>query len=194
MKTLLIFFSALLFSASAFAQKDIYISSKKEEKTVKAITKRDTSVKLAATSKYIYLGPGFGLDYGGLGLKMEIMVSDWMSLFATGGTNFQGFNFNIGSSLKILPKNNVTPTLSIMYGYNGALIIKDYNNTVVATKTYYGLSVGGGIDFLLGKNRNKLSLGILAPIRSSAFKADIATTNATVLPVAFSLGFGFALL
>lgn len=58
MKSALLLFALTLFSSCVYAQKDIYINSKKDKETV------DTTANIFETSKTIYLGPGFGLDYG----------------------------------------------------------------------------------------------------------------------------------
>lgn len=181
MKTVsLILFSSFI-SLCAFAQNNRSHSSK---------AARNRNYVRNDVSRTLYAGFGFGLDYSGLGIKLEAMPTDWVSIFASGGTNFIGAGYNLGVSFKVLPKSKITPTAQGMYGYNGALITQDsYSNSIISSKNYFGFSAGAGVDFTVGKNLNKLSVGVWVPIRSEDFRQDIQTTNATVLPVAFSFGF-----
>lgn len=191
MRTVLLIAISTLISLSAFAQKDKFVS--KHSQSSKAA--RNKNYVKDEVSRTVYVGPGFGLDYSGLGIKLEAMPSDWVGIFASGGTNFLGAGYNLGVSFKVLPKSKITPTAQGMYGYNGALIIKDsYSNSVISSKNYFGFSVGAGVDFTVGQNLNKLSVGIWVPIRNEDFKQDIQTANATVLPVALSLGFKFGVI
>jgi len=143
-----------------------------------------------------YMGIGTGLDYGGIGLKGEIVTFPYLGIFAGLGYNFQGLGANGGLSFKALPFKRVSPTVQAMYGYNAVITVKgasEYN------KTYYGASVGAGLDFKLGRNDNKLYFAIYYPFRAGEFYDDMdelkanpsITFESEPLPVTFSIGFNF---
>ncbi len=184
MKTLSLLLLSLALSLPATAQKS---------KSSKAARNKNYHFE-NLVSKTLYIGPGFGLDYAGLGMKAEVMPLSWIGIFVTGGTNFTGGGYNAGLSFKALPQSKISPTVQGMYGYNGVLVITDGYDKIISSKNYFGLSAGAGVDFTMGKNLNKLSIGIWMPIRSKNFQEDIKTANATVLPVALSLGFKFGVL
>ena len=147
----------------------------------------------------IYGGIGAGLDYGGLGFKFEYMPVKSIGLFAGGGYNFNRLGGNGGVSWKILPKENLTPMLMGMYGYNAVLKVKSPYYGASFAETYYGFSVGGGFEYTVGRNRNKLSLAVVVPFRGSdfteqydAYKAAGYTFTPDVSKVLISVGFNIA--
>jgi hypothetical protein len=148
----------------------------------------------------IYGGPGIGLDYGGLGVKIEYLPVKWLGLFGGAGYNFNGLGTNGGLSFKGFPDYSSTPVLMVMYGYNAVMKVKDaLNNTEIFSETYYGFSAGAGYDFLVGKNRNKISIALVVPFRSNDFNEQyndfkeagyrFSSGKPAVL---FSAGFSFA--
>ena len=143
-------------------------------------------------SKYIdlYCGIGGGLDYGGLGLRLEYLPIPWIGAFLGVGYNFAGLGVNVGLSYKILPNKNVTPVITTMYGYNGVIINKNPLPFAEVDKyIYYGFTVGAGAEFDIGKKQsNKLSVLILVPFRKAEF---FTHTDEDVLLVAISVGFNW---
>lgn len=143
------------------------------------------------------LGIGFGLDYGGIGLKFTQLVSPNFGLTFGGGYALAGFGYNVGGLIRINPENRVVPTISAMYGYNAAVMVTnhtDYN------KIFYGPSFGVGI---LSKRRNNpqnyWQFELLVPVRSGEVDSyfNYLRANGVVLnslpPIAFTVGYNFGL-
>lgn len=119
-----------------------------------------------------YGGIGAGLDYGGFGMKAEFLPSKYLGIFAGAGFNLDGVGLNGGISTSLMPDKNTSVFLMVMYGYNGVIVLKSNFSGASSYHTYYGVSVGGGFDFKVGKNRNKVNLGIIVPFRSEEFDDD----------------------
>ena len=143
-----------------------------------------------------YSGIGAGLDYGGLGVKGEVIMTDWLGLFIGGGYNYKGFGWNAGVNLKFAPEAKSTGILTAMYGYNTVLVIQNSSGEYV--NVYYGISAGGGLEFFVGKNKNKFALAILVPFRGLKYKSDHQYfvdrryTISDPFPVLLSIGFHFS--
>ena len=85
-------------------------------------------------------GLGIGLNYGGLGARVEFLPVKNFALFAAAGFNFHKLGYNFGLIGRLLPDKKVCPVLEAMYGYNGVIVVigaDQYN------KTYYGPTIGG---------------------------------------------------
>lgn len=150
-------------------------------------------------SKKVYLGIGYGFDYGGLfGGKLEFLPIKHLGLFGGVGYNLLSLGWNVGGTLKILPERKVSPNLMLMYGYNAVIVGTD-SYSEQYEKTSYGITVGANVDFKIGRN-NKISAGIFVPFRSSDFKEihekakdDPNMSLTPLLPITFSFGFNFGL-
>lgn len=148
--------------------------------------------------KKMYFGLGTGMDYGGIGGKLEYLPVKYIGLYAGIGTNLLTIGINGGISLKVLPNSKITPVIQGMYGYNGVIIIKDSKEH---NKTYYGFSTGAGAEWKLGRKDNKLYFGAFYPFRTQAFFDGIEKVKADPriwyfndpLPVTFSIGFNWSL-
>ncbi len=148
--------------------------------------------------RIFFFGPGTGLDFGGIGLKLEVVPFPFLGIFGGAGYNFKGLGFNGGLSFKVLPKNKVTPTLQAMYGYNAVIVVKDADRY---SKTYYGPSVGAGLDWKVGRAPNKLFFAVYFPFRSEQYQKDLDALKSNPmikfdnepLPIAISIGFQFGL-
>jgi hypothetical protein len=143
-----------------------------------------------------YLGLGIGMDYGGIGIKAEVLPSKYVSLFGGLGIALIDPAYNVGASLRIFPELRAQPILIAMYGYNAVLYLK--NNSGLS-KIYYGATAGVGNEFHFGRKDNKATFAILFPFRSAAFRNRYNELerqgyqfNPDILPVAFSLGCNFA--
>ena len=145
----------------------------------------------------VYLGVGFGLDHGGIGVKAEYLPIKYLGIYGGVGYNFLSVGWNAGATVKILPDKKVSPNFMIFYGYNAVLRVigaSEYD------ATSYGPTIGANIDINLGK-RNKLCVGLFVPIRSADFKDKYKTAKndprieffSILLPVAVSVGFNFGL-
>ena len=143
-----------------------------------------------------FFGIGTGLDYGGLGVKIEGIPTPYLGIFGGVGYNFRGLGLNGGLSFKALPSKKLSPTIQAMYGYNAVIVVKELPEY---SKTYYGPSVGAGLEWKLGRKPNKLSFAIYYPIRSDQYHKDIDDLKANPmikfenepLPITFSIGFNF---
>jgi hypothetical protein len=163
--------------------------------TVSLVNAQDAIIQEDA-SKRIYLGAGFGFDYGGLGMKVEYEPIKHVGLFAGAGYNMKGLGWNLGGSYRILPDAKICPVVSALYGYNAVLLIEDADQY---DATSYGVTFGGGVEWSFGQQGSKLSLNLLFPIRSDSFmdKYNAAKNSRYIemkqdlLPVAFSIGFSF---
>jgi hypothetical protein len=116
--------------------------------------------------KPFYIGAGLGLDFGGIGGKLEYMFLDYGGLFFGAGYNFNGVGVNGGVMLKGLPAKQFTPYFLGMFGYTGAVVIQGASQYNL---TDYGVTLGGGIE-IKTKNLNVWQIGLLLPFRSERFK------------------------
>ncbi|MCL2326875.1 MAG: hypothetical protein FWC39_00020 [Bacteroidetes bacterium] len=151
------------------------------------------------THQKAYLGVGTGFDYGGFGLKVEILPIKHVGVFGGLGYNLLSLGWNLGGTFKILPDSKVSPNLMLMYGYNGVFKGTDKYSEKY-NMTSYGLTTGVNLDIKLGNKGHKLSCGLFLPFRSGKFqdnydaaKNDPNMKVSDLPPVAFSIGFNFAL-
>jgi hypothetical protein len=148
--------------------------------------------------KKLYFGFGLGLDYGGLGCKVEYLPIKYVGVFGGIGYNFAGIGLNAGASFKALPDCKITPTVIGMYGYNSVIVV---SGASLYNKTYFGPTAGIGGELKLGRKNNKLYAAILYPFRNEKFDDDYEAlkANPTVSitqdksPVTFSIGFNFSI-
>lgn len=144
----------------------------------------------------IKLGVGLGIDYGGLGGRMTITPIPHVGIFGAVGYNFHKTAYNVGVTYKILPDKRVTPVASIMYGYNAAIVVEGAKEF---DKTYYGPSMGGGIELNMKKSKNYWSFGLTLAFWSKEFRDDLdALRNnpgieftSEPIPVGISVGYHF---
>jgi hypothetical protein len=176
-------FTMLVFAS--FAQREERLQEREETSAVPYESK-------------LHLGIGAGLDYGGLGAKVEYLPVKYLGVFGGVGYNFLSLGINAGIQGRPLPDAKVQPIALLMYGYNGVINIKGYGGT---TKTYYGLSAGLGGELKVGRRHNRLYIAVLYPFRSKEFKDDYdeikrapyIKLQSELLPVTFSFGFNWAL-
>ena len=145
----------------------------------------------------VFLGLGSGLDFGGIGGKIEYLPVKHLGIFGGLGYNLVSVGWNVGATFKIMPDKRVSPNLMFLYGYNKVFItfgVPEYNLTT------YGVTIGGNLDVKIGRKGNKLSVGLLVPIKSQEYKdhLEIIKNDAIVdvffdLPVAICVGYNFKL-
>lgn len=148
----------------------------------------------------VALGLGIGMDYGGLGGSVLVHPQKYIGLFAGVGYNLCGAGVNGGIRLRYIGKREgtkITPFFLAMYGYNATVFILDVSRL---NKTYYGTTLGGGIDFYPGSDAlGYWSFGLLIPFRSqdvfdyidyleSQYGADF---GGGLLPFALTVGYRF---
>jgi hypothetical protein len=145
-----------------------------------------------------HLGLGTGMDYGGLGFKVEYLPIKYLGTFAGIGYNLRELGFNAGVQFRPLPDAKVEPFVIAMYGYNAAMNIKGWEEV---SKSYYGFTTGVGGELKVGRKKNRLYLGVLLPFRSKEFKDNydmvknspgIKLSN-DILPIGISLGFNWSI-
>ena len=126
------------------------------------------------------IGFGFGLDYGGIGIRATLLPAGPISFF--GG--FGSYSYNVGAEWKFRPHKRTTGFLSAMYGYNAVL---DRTITSPDRTIFYGASVGLGVKMPAFKSdKNYLNFQIIYPFREEAIKQ--APIGTLVYPILFSLG------
>jgi hypothetical protein len=152
----------------------------------------------AQSSKKSFFGIGTGLDYGGIGMRVEFQPVNAIGIFAGFGYNLATPAYNFGINIIPAPKKRFSPVFVGMYGYNAAIKIKRYGGDVA--KTYYGVTGGIGFQLYNKAMRNKLLVEVLIPSRNSSFKKDYADYNRSGVQfnpkprdVYFSIGYNFGI-
>jgi len=115
-------------------------------------------------------GLGIGIDYGGFGGRVTARPAPAFALFGAGGYNLNGFGYNVGGAFRISPSKKMVPTLGLMYGYNGVIVIEgagQYN------KTYYGPSISFGLELRAKNPANHWNLELILPFRPQEYKDDL---------------------
>lgn len=168
-----------------------------------AIAQADTTKNSATTHKsskdepYEHaMGLGAGLDYGGLGINLQVFPHKNFGILGGGGYALAGLGWNAGIKARVTPgKYKVIPYVIAMYGYNTAIVVANGG----AKELFYGFSVGIGIDIPLKKsNYPCISIGLTVPFRHAAvddyinyLKSHGVKFEHRLLPVTFSLGIRF---
>ena len=139
------------------------------------------------------IGVGLGIDYGGIGARATYQPVKRLGVFGSLGYNLNSAGYNVGAQLRFPTKTRVDWFISGMYGYNGVVKIK---SDKVTKTTYYGPSLGGGIELKIGKNRKSFfSFELIVPFRPQAMDDaihDLRSLGYTVqspLPFAYSVGY-----
>lgn len=138
------------------------------------------------------IGPGVGLEYGGIGVNATVMTTPHLGMFAGLGYNFDKAGFNGGLRLYMnSPEKHVRPYFTGMYGYNAIIRVSnmtDYN------RTFYGTTIGFGIDIARDYGRTS-TVAINVPFRSSdvdAYMKNLQQNGVTfkgkLLPVTITFG------
>ncbi len=150
----------------------------------------------------VNFGPGFGFDYGGIGVNFMGYPQKNIGLFFGGGYALAGFGYNTGVKFRLSPDRNtvVNPFITAMYGYNAGIVITGNSQL---SKLFYGPTFGVGLDMRSRKPYSKgyLSLALLVPIRNSdaqnyidllknAYGASFAND---LIPIGVSVGYKFIL-
>ncbi len=162
--------------------------------------------KMSRESK-VHIGLGLGMDFGGMGIKVEYLPVRYVGVFGGLGYNFSALGFNGGVHLRPLPDKKIQPLVLVMYGYNGVINIQGSNNQLAAAglegvnKTYYGFTAGIAGELKVGRKGNRLYLGVLHPFRNETFQQNYdkvrnsnqVTVKQELLPVTFSFGFNWAM-
>ncbi len=145
------------------------------------------------------IGPGIGIDQGGLGVQVQCRPVPRLLVFASGGYALAGFGWNFGVGGRLLPYAKWCPYLTAMYGYNAAIVIQ---GAADRNGIYYGPSIGIGVEDHRRRNyANFWRFGIVVPFRSAAYRAALdalrADPNFEVtgepIPISISAAYHFGL-
>jgi hypothetical protein len=140
------------------------------------------------------IGLGIGLDYGALGVQFQYRPEEHAALFAGVGYALVGAGYNVGANIRILPEKRACPFVTLMYGYNGVIMVKgadQYN------KIYYGTSLGAGVELRKRSGNNFWRIELLFPQRPDEFRDDLVAlkNNPSIKmgpePPAFAISGGF---
>jgi Outer membrane protein beta-barrel domain len=142
------------------------------------------------------VGFGLGMDYGGIGGRITYIPINRIGLFAAAGFNLNSLGYNIGGQVRFPTEKKVDLYVAAMYGYNAVLIVTGDQSKKT---TYYGPTVGAGLELKLGGSKTFLNFELLVPFRKSQYQKDIDALKASgatvspVIPIGLSVGFHFRL-
>jgi hypothetical protein len=140
-------------------------------------------------------GIGLGIDYGAFGGRFAYRPTPKVALLAGLGYNLNGLGYNFGAALRMNTEKRTVPYFSALYGYNAVIVVE---GLAQLNKTYYGPSVGFGLEFhSRKKSSNYFNLEIFLPFRSSEYTSDLdAIKNNPMIklqsepwPITISLGY-----
>lgn len=160
------------------------------------------SVPKEAYSVQVNIDLGFGIDFGGIGGKLELEPIKYLRVFFAGGYYFRSLGWNVGLMFKTLPNKRICPNILAMYGINGAFIRNFGYNSNPHNLFSRSFTFGANIDFLIGKYKSyKITASLLVPIRSkelmAVYNSALVDPNVDMrqklTPVLISIGFGFCL-
>lgn len=143
----------------------------------------------------IYIGPGFGLDYGGIGAKIEYKPIDQISLFGGLGYNLVNLGWNAGATYNIKISKKVALGPTAMYGYNASLRVEGAPHLdKVSNGPTFGVT--GNLKF---NQKGKLNFGLYFPIRSKEFtdhydmvkNSSYIEMKNSLTPITISVGYNF---
>ncbi|MBS1936673.1 MAG: hypothetical protein JSS84_02525 [Bacteroidetes bacterium] len=138
----------------------------------------------------VFIGAGVGLDHGGIGLRMDILASERIGIFAGGGYNLATVGWNAGLLYRHPVKWLARPYITGMYGYNLAIKWQIPGGGGTGTN-YYGPSFGGGLEFWSAARTSFWHTALLVPVRSSEADEDLRWASPKPWPVLFSFGYHF---
>lgn len=146
----------------------------------------------------IYMGLGIGLDYGGVGAKLEYLPIENVGLFAGLGYNLYSAGFNVGASYKIKASERFSINPTAFYGYNGVIKVEGASEYDMVS---YGVTFGVNLDIYVGKKGNKITTGLYVPIRSKKFSDNYddvkndyrVEMQAELIPIAVGVGYNWKL-
>ncbi|MBX2979429.1 MAG: hypothetical protein KF905_09050 [Flavobacteriales bacterium] len=133
------------------------------------VAQRDTS----SDEKQFLAGPGFGLDHGGIGLRVDGRLTPGLGFIAGAGFNTATIGWNLGLLYRFMLSRPIRPYASIIYGYNLAVRYESGGGRYVSGTNYYGPTVGAGVEFWTLERHRFLHLGLLVPIRTEEARAMI---------------------
>lgn len=144
------------------------------KKDIASIVYAKIEPKIEDATENVSIGFGLGMDFGGFGLNLTAYPQRNIGLFAGAGYNILGLGFNFGTKLRIVSEHQTTKVIPYglaMYGYNAVIKI---SNAQDLNKTFYGFTLGFGLDFKSSPSKKGYwTLALLVPIRGSEVDAYI---------------------
>lgn len=147
------------------------------------------------------IGVGGGYEFGGIGANVLYYPTRGLGVFAGGGYTLIGFGYNVGVKLRIVVDQTAAefmPYLIAMYGYNATI---NYPSFPEKNMTFYGATVGAGIDYRPGNSKfGYLSASVYVPIRSTGVKDyvnnesyfyGIPYSTGRIFPLSVAIGYRF---
>lgn len=144
-------------------------------------------------------GIGYGLPYGGIGLKVGYNLMDGLNAFAGVGYQTGPIGYNIGLQKDLVQSGMVQPYVSAMFGSNAAirLIGTSYDERV-----FLGPSVGAGVKINALSHSyqgNYLELGVIYAFTSVSYQEEFESIKNSSLanklnepwPVLIVIGYNF---
>ncbi len=167
-------------------------SGEEQSQTDKSNNSSNRTIKELNT---ISAGFGIGLEYGGIGVNLLLSPSQYFGIFGGLGYAYGDIRYNGGARINIFPKSRTNLFLMGMYGYNAVVIV---NNGPGLSKTFYGTTLGVGLEFRGTKRSGMWSIAVLFPIREEAYdyikyledEKDVEFEN-DLFPVGISIGYRF---
>lgn len=148
------------------------------------------------------VGLGGGYEFGGLGGNITYYLTRGIGVFFGAGYPLTGFGYNAGFKFRIVvDESSATymPYLLAMYGYNATVVVPSYRQK---DKTFYGVTIGAGIDFRPGNSKfGYISAAVYVPIRSGVkeyvnflnYTYGITYSTSRIYPLSASIGYKFIL-
>jgi hypothetical protein len=149
----------------------------------------------------VSVGVGGGYEFGGLGGNIIYYPTRGLGVFFGAGYTLIGFGYNAGVKIRIVTDESADkfmPYIIAMYGYNATI---NYPSFPQRNMTFYGLSVGAGMDYRPGNSQfGYLSATIYVPIRSTGVKDyinnegyfyGIPYASSRIFPLSASIGYKF---
>lgn len=108
------------------------------------------------TIKKSSIGVGIGIPYGIVGTNFDINVAPNVNFsMGIGTTIFAGMGYNFGAKVFLVsPESNFRPRLSAYYGINSMIVPETGFGLSDDGKSYSGLSVGFGAQWMWGSSKS----------------------------------------
>jgi hypothetical protein len=138
--------------------------------------------------KPMLIGPGIGIDHGGLGARLDVQLTRHVGITAGAGYNLAGVGWNLGAVARLRAEHRLRPYATALYGYNFALRLNDVYGRYASGTNYYGPSFGGGVELWSNGGGRFLHFGLLVPIRTDEARSWAAFYDAPIWPVLVTCG------
>ena len=145
------------------------------------------------------LGIGIGIPYAMFGACLEIEPIPQVDLTAGIGTSIlDGIAWDVGAVVYLLDQDNTfRPRISLIYGTNTYIELKNSSGGSSEYEMYAGLSIGGGLKFMLGDSHGMTLDAFFIIVDGSKDRQDELkrhgyTFSNQGIPVKFSIGYQFS--